>query len=129
MAQSNPAGLVVARLFLSAIFLYDCVIKLMSWSDTVDFMTGRGLPVAPVLLAAVIVIEIAGGLSILTGFKAQTGAAALFVMLIPITLLFHGFWAAAPGERGFQAVEFLKNLSIMGGLLLVVLGAKSEQTQ
>jgi len=49
------------------------------------------------------------------------GAAALFVMLIPITLLFHGFWAVAEMERGFQAVEFLKNVAIMGGLLLVTL--------
>ncbi|HYT56152.1 MAG TPA: DoxX family protein, partial [Verrucomicrobiae bacterium] len=50
---------------------------------------------------------------------ARWGALLLFLYLIPVTLIFHNFWAYSGIEMQTQLVNFLKNLSIMGGLLLV----------
>jgi len=61
-----------------------------------------------------VVFEVAGGLSILFGFKARWGALALFMFLIPATLIFHTDFSD-PNQIGI----FLKNLAIMGGLLMV----------
>jgi putative oxidoreductase len=65
-------------------------------------------------------LEIFGAVSLLLGLKARWGALALLVFLVPVTLVFHGFWAAPPDQRQMQMVEFLKNVSIGGGLLIVL---------
>jgi putative oxidoreductase len=49
------------------------------------------------------------------------GALALICFLIPASLIFHNFWAFTGAEQRMQMINFLKNLAIMGGLLLVVL--------
>jgi len=57
--------------------------------------------------------------ALLTGFQARWGALALAAFLIPITLIFHNFWAFQGQEQQMQMVHFLKNLAIMGGLFQV----------
>ena len=78
----------------------------------------------PVLLPAAAVLELAGGLSLLLGFRARLGALALVLFLVPTTLIFHNFWAYQGPEAQNQMIHFMKNLALMGGLLVVVgLGA------
>jgi len=71
-------------------------------------------------LAGAILCEVLGGLSVLVGYRARIGAAALIVFLIPASLIFHDFWTLEGMEQQVQMVMFMKNLSIMGGLLLVM---------
>jgi uncharacterized membrane protein YphA (DoxX/SURF4 family) len=47
-------------------------------------------------------------------------ATAIFLFLIPVTLVFHNFWALADQERFMQLIQFQKNLAIMGGMLYVM---------
>jgi putative oxidoreductase len=72
-----------------------------------------------VLLAAATALEILGAISVLTGLKARWGAAALVVVLVPVTLVFHNFWAYQGAEAQVQTIQFLKNVGIGGGLLAV----------
>jgi putative oxidoreductase len=117
MAQQYllPAG----RVLLSLIFVLSGISKIMDWPETVQFMQTQGLPMVPLLLGAAIVVEILGGLSVLIGWHARWGAWLLFLYLIPVTLILHNFWAFTGAEQQMQLVNFLKNLAIMGGLLLV----------
>ncbi|HEX9786406.1 MAG TPA: DoxX family protein [Candidatus Binatia bacterium] len=118
--MSQQYYLVLAgRVLISVIFLLSGVSKIMDWSGTAQLMAAQGLPLVRLLLGAAIVIEIAGGLSVLLGWNARWGARLLFLYLIPTTLVFHNFWALSGAEQQTQLVNFLKNLSIMGGLLLV----------
>jgi putative oxidoreductase len=109
----------LGRVLLSIIFLLSGLGKIMDWNGTAQIMASQGLPLIPLLLAGAIVTELAGGLSVLLGWKARWGALLLFLYLIPTTLIFHDFWAFSGTEMQTQLVNFLKNLSIMGGLLLV----------
>ena len=60
----------------------------------------------------------------LAGFYARAGALLLFLFLIPTTLIFHNFWTLEGMEQQNEMQHFTKNVTIMGGLLLVVgLGA------
>jgi putative oxidoreductase len=77
-------------------------------------------PAPKATLALAIFAELAGGLSLLLGFLTRIGAVGLFIFLIPTTLLFHNFWAAPEAQHQEQMVNFLKNLAVMGGLLMVV---------
>jgi len=108
------------RVLISAIFLLSGIGKIGDWSGTAAYMAGHGMPAAPFFLFLAIAIELAGGLSVLTGFKARWGALLLFVFLIPTTLIFHAFWAAEPEMFRMQMTNFMKNLAIMGGLLQII---------
>ena len=121
----NPrieSGLILcARILLSLIFLLSGFGKIGDWSGTASYMAAKGMVAVPFFLIMAILFELGGGLSVLLGFKARWGAVALIVFLIPATLIFHNFWAFTGAEQRMQMINFLKNLAIMGGLLLVAL--------
>lgn len=113
-----------ARVMLSFIFVSSGANKVMDWSGTAAYMEGHGMPAVPFFLLMAICFQVGGGLMVLTGFRARLGAAALIVFLIPATLIFHAFWAVPEEEQQQQMIHFMKNLSILGGLLMVAgLGA------
>ena len=72
------------------------------------------------IVVGAIVVEALGGLSLIVGFKARWGALALIGFTIVATVIFHQFWALEGMERQIQMIMFMKNVSITGGLLLVV---------
>ena len=104
----------LARILLSAVFLVAGMNKIMNPVGTQQYMTAYKMPFTSLFWIGAVVFEVAGGLSILFGFKARWGALALFMFLIPATLIFHTDFSD-PNQIGI----FLKNLAIMGGLLMV----------
>jgi putative oxidoreductase len=56
---------------------------------------------------------------VIVGYRTDLSALAVFLYLIPVTLVFHAFWGVPGPEAKMQLINFLKNLSIMGGLLSV----------
>lgn len=117
MDKNSGVTFLVARLGVGAIFLISGVGKLAAWSATAAFAGSKGVP--PLLLAVATVLEILGAISVLTGWKARWGAAALVAFLVPVTLVFHNFWAYQGAEAQLQTIQFLKNVSIGGGLLAI----------
>lgn len=121
--ESRPAAwpktLLLGRVFLSIIFVMSGIGKVMDWSGNAAAMRAEGLMAVPVLLLGAILIEVFGGLALMTGTATRLAALALVVFLIPTTLLFHDFWTYQDQLRQMQMSHFLKNLSIMGGLLVV----------
>ncbi|MEW5877470.1 MAG: DoxX family protein [Acidobacteriota bacterium] len=73
----------------------------------------------PLFLSAAILLELAGGLSLLMAFKTRIGALLLIPFLIPTTLIFHNSWALDGADRQMQIIHFMGNLAILGGLLVV----------
>ncbi|MGE5323164.1 MAG: DoxX family protein, partial [Actinomycetota bacterium] len=109
-------GLALGRALLSAIFIISGVFKLTQFSGVAGMMASKGIPLASVALVLTILIEIGGGLLLLTGFKAQYAAMVMALYLVPVTLVFHNFWAFHGQAQQTQTINFLKNLAIMGGL-------------
>lgn len=107
------------RVLLALIFVISGLGKIPTWNQTAGYMSSRGMPLVPLFLIGAICIEVGGGLSVMLGFRPRIGAAALMVFLVPATLVFHNFWTYPPAEQQVQMAMFLKNLSILGGLLLV----------
>lgn len=108
------------RILLSAIFIQAGISKIFNWEATAGYMQSQGMPLVPLFLLGALGVEILGGLSVLVGFFARLGALALFLFLIPTTLIFHAFWAVPEAHQHIQMIMFMKNLAIMGGLLMVV---------
>ena len=72
------------------------------------------MPLTALLLIGAIIVEIGGGLAIFFGFKTKWAALIIALYLIPTTLIFHGHVADQT-----QLVQFLKNLTTIGGLLML----------
>jgi len=62
--------------------------------------------------------DVVAGLLLATGHLTRPAAATLAVNLIPTTVAGHPFWSVPKEQRAAQQVHFLKNLGLLGGLLL-----------
>jgi putative oxidoreductase len=80
----------------------------------------HGVVLAAILVPLSGVLALAGGVSVALGYKARWGAWALVGFLIPVTLLMHAFWRLSdPVAIHVQTAMFFKNLSMLGGALLI----------
>lgn len=112
-------GYPAARVMLAAIFVLSGWDKLADRQDAAADIAEVGLP-APVLLAVLAgVVELVCGVLLALGWRAAWAAAGLFLFLLPVTVLLENPLAAS-ADVG-TLIDFLKNLAIMGGLLMVVL--------
>jgi putative oxidoreductase len=118
MTAQNLAAF-VGRLLLVLLFLSSGWGKVADPSGTLGYMNSAGLPFPQLLLWGSVLVEIGTGLAILLGWKARWAAALLFLWMIPVTAAFHNPWAGDPSQAQMQMVHLMKNLSIMGGLLLL----------
>lgn len=116
----NQFAPLAGRILLSIIFIMSGISKITGFAGTAGWMTSKGLPVPEVLLVASIVIELGAAAMIVLGFKARWGATALFLWMIPVTLVFHNYWTFPAAEQQMQSIMFFKNLGLMGGMLLIM---------
>ncbi len=114
----------LGRLLLTTIFLASAAATISDWEGPAQMMRDKGLPAADALLAIAVVLEIVGGLMVLVGLHARWGGVLLLLFLVPVSVIMHDFWAAPADQKQIEMVNFMKNVSIMGGILMVVaLGA------
>jgi putative oxidoreductase len=117
--SSNSFTPLAGRILMSVMFLISGFFKIGGYSQMVAYSASKGLPMASVAIACAAVVELAGGLAILVGFQTKIAAWLLFLYLIPVTFLFHNFWAMQGAEQQQNMINFLKNVSIMGGLVIL----------
>jgi len=111
-------GPILGRMLFAALFIPAGVHKIMGFSTTLGYMTSKGLPMADVLLVLTIIIELGGGLMLLLGWHARLAALTIALFLIPVTVIFHGFWNIEDAQQMMtQQHMFMKNMAIIGGLL------------
>ena len=64
-------------------------------------------------------VQVVGGLMLATGRMSRPAALAIALTLVPTTLAAHRFWEEEdPDRKVQQRIHFLKNLSMLGGLLI-----------
>lgn len=116
MSKLYPWADLATRVFLAALFIVAGFGKIGGYEGTAGYMQSMGVPGA--LLPFVIALEIAGGLAIAVGYRTRFVAFLLAGFSILSGLFFHS--PLDPAEQ----TQFLKNLAIAGGfLVLVVHGA------
>jgi putative oxidoreductase len=120
--------LLLGRVLLSVIFILSGLGKIPHFHDVAGMMAGKGIPLASVALAITLLIEIGGGLLVLTGFQARYAALVIALWLVPVTLVFHNFWASPAAQQQDQMINFLKNLAIIGGLLVTASASSAVVT-
>ena len=108
------------RILLAVLFVISGFGKIGGFDGVAGYIAAKGLPMPQVLAALTIALELGGGILLLVGYKVRWVALAFFLWLIPTTLIFHKFWGIDAGQVQNQMNHFLKNVSIMGGMLLVM---------
>jgi putative oxidoreductase len=115
----NASIATLGRIFLAALFLMSGLAKLGAAAATTAYIASAGLPLPGTVYILTLLIEIGGGVLLLIGYQARVTAAVLAIFTIAAAFLFHSNFADQN-----QAVHFLKNFAIAGGLLQVAaLGA------
>ena len=118
--------ILTARLLLATLFLIFGWRKLMDFSGTVSQMVQLKAP-APVLAAAVATfMELPVAFAIAVGVLTRPLALLMFLYTLGTALIGHRFWTEKGTERVDSMDSFFKNLSIMGGFLLLFITGPGE---
>jgi putative oxidoreductase len=126
VAMSLPA--MVARPLLAGMFVYGGLDSFRNPEPKVpaaqkvvgqvEDMSGGSLRTAH-LIQANGALQVVAGAALATGRWARPAALALALSLIPTTLAGHRFWEQeTAADRHAQRIQFLKNLAMLGGLVL-----------
>jgi len=138
----------IGRILLSLVFILSALNKILDWqrtqtgllnlfcdwqaylrtSFTLSKLFSTSIAWVPEILLIVTIIELVGALLIFFGAKEKFGAFLLILFFLPATILLHPFWFLTGVKRYLQMIMFLKNLAILGGLLLFfVFGSKMKK--
>ena len=114
----------IGRVLIAVMFVYAGYGKIGGFEGTAGYIASKGLPLAQLLAAGTVALEIVAGLMLAVGWKARWAAFALAAFTVVASLLFHNYWAFPADQFRTQQLFFLKNMAITGGLLMIMaLGA------
>jgi putative oxidoreductase len=120
------ADTAIDALLLGAIFVMSGYGKLTGLDGFAAMLANQGVPMAPVVAVLAAAVEFSGGLFIVLGFQARLGALVLVAFTVAATLIAHRFWDFDGAAYNAQQIQFSKNLSIIGGLLLLIAGGSGR---
>jgi putative oxidoreductase len=110
----------IGRALLSFIFLYEAYDSIFYFRETKSKMTLYGLTwQQDLLLVGGIIVLLLGGTLLLVGYRTGLGMFLLLCYWIPVTFIVHAFWNEPETARRLQSILFMKNLGIVGGMLMV----------
>ncbi len=115
----RPAVVMFGRILLAAIFVQSGFNKVMHYSSVETYMVNAAIPMAGALLPLTILVELGAGLLIMLGLFARAAAILVFLFTIAVTLSIHRFWNMPSAQATVQQLHFMKNVAIMGGLLVL----------
>ncbi|HEX2842237.1 DoxX family protein [Hyphomicrobium sp.] len=115
MSSIHDLASLVARLLIAPLFIVFGFEKITGYASSAGYMEAYGLP--GILLPIAIAAELGGGLAILFGFFSRWAALALAIFCVVTALVFHTAWSGDGGQGQF--INFMKNLALAGGLLLL----------
>lgn len=106
---------VAGRILLSQIFIISGLSKVANPAGTMGYIQSVGAPLPEVAYAIALFVELGLGVALLLGYKTRLAAAGIALFTVAAAFLFHNNLADQ-----MQQIMFLKNLTIAGGLLMVV---------
>jgi putative oxidoreductase len=117
--RPNDGSILVARILLVTLFLVFGWDKLTNYSGVLAYMTQVSAPLPALAALVAIVMEVVVGCAIAVGLWTGPLAILLAVYTLGTGIIGHPFWAAEGAARYMDAINFYKNISIIGGCLLL----------
>jgi putative oxidoreductase len=110
----SSIAMLIGRILLSLIFIQAAIAKLADVSGTIAYFQGLGLLLPSVTIWPVILVELVGGLMILTGLYTRIAATVLALFCIATAFIGHSNWSDITDLQAF-----MKDIAISGGLFYV----------
>jgi putative oxidoreductase len=113
--------LLLGRLLMGSYFFVFGLQKISNYQPMTEYMLSHNVPATAFLLPFTIFLQVVAGLAIIIGFKGKIAAFILAGLTLVISIYMHDFWSMAESvQRGHETQNFIKNMGIMAGLLMVV---------
>ncbi|MCR6727775.1 DoxX family protein [Agrobacterium fabrum] len=113
MSQTNSLA-AIGRLLLAVIFIFSGLGKIMAPEDTQGYIAAVGLPLPLLAYFVAVVVELGGGILLVVGYQTRIVSLLIAAFTLATALIFHSNFADQN-----EMISFLKNISIVGGLLQV----------
>ncbi|HPN72200.1 MAG TPA: DoxX family protein [Saprospiraceae bacterium] len=111
----------IGRIFISLLFIYEALDSLLFFDNTKSTMEDYGVSYYPnILLGTIIFILFLGSILVLIGYYARIGAFLLLVYWLTFTVIVYSFWNDPPLTQRLNALYFMRNIALSGGLLLLI---------
>lgn len=119
MRVLDDLALLVGRLCMAALFLPVGIGKIGKIAGFAGSLATKGVPLPTLMAYLTIVVEVGGGLLLILGLVPRVAAVVLAGFVIIATATSHLFWLIPdPAAQAGQQIHFLKNVAILGGLLI-----------
>ena len=118
----------VGRMLLGLYFLLPGISKIPTYAVTTEYMLLHNIPLASILLPITIVLQVSLGVMLIIGYRIKESALILAALTIFINIGMHDFWNEYPNtDAGHETQNFVKNLAIFAGLLVLSATDKVQQ--
>ena len=111
----------LARILISLIFLFEAYDSIAFYGKTKQTMLEYNLTWQTDLwLMLSIILLVVGGVFLLIGYRTSLAAFLLILYWVPLTFIVYSFWNDPEEYRRLHSILFMKNMAIVGGLLLIM---------
>ena len=117
--RTEDVFLLLGRIALGAIFVKSGIQKLMALGVFAASLASRGVPQSSMWAVIGATVEFVGGILIVTGLKTRFASILMIAFVVVATGISHRYWEYAEAARRTQEGQFFKNLSILGGFLVL----------
>ncbi|WP_241596178.1 DoxX family protein [Rosenbergiella epipactidis] len=117
--RQQPSVLLIARILLMLLFVIFGYQKLIHFGGTVDYMKALDTPLPTVGALIAVALEFFAGLAIMLGFFTRPIAIIMAIYTLATAIIGHPFWSISGAAQMAAEINFYKNISIIGGLLLL----------
>src|ERR1700722_15585408 len=122
--EINDVVILAARLFLATLFLIFGWRKVRDYPGTVSQMGSDGLPMPELAAGVAIFMVLPVAFAVAVGAFTRSSALLMVFYTLGTSLVEHRYWTVSGVDQLDKMESFYKNLSIMGGfLLLYITGA------
>jgi putative oxidoreductase len=112
--------ILVGRVLISGVFLWGAYEKFRHYNASMSYMKSKGVPKVNIVLPITLGLKALGGFLVFFGWHAHIGALFLLLVTVPSVLKLHAFWSCPASEAQIEKMLFMKELAIVGGLLLLL---------
>ena len=109
----------VGRVLIASMFIPSGLGKIFGFAAIVGYIASHGVPLPEICAAVAVAVELGLGLALLVGWQARQAAWGLAIFVAVVTPIFPNFWALPRAEAMLQMQSFIKNIAVIGGLLLI----------
>ena len=108
----------IGRLIVGAYYLYNGINHFLRLSQLAAYAKSKGVSAPEIAVAGSGLLLLLAGITLLLGYEPKIGVAALVLFFVPVTFLMHNFWAVPAEQKMMEAVQFSKNLALLGSALM-----------